>query len=234
MSQVALPIKEGSSFQHGGRTLVLVSRLGNDRLNIVDQKSNELFVVYLSDSEYPEMPDVAWLLSEWFNERIKFGDAPEKGDRSARFLELDTQACVTRSARAMWKMLWAKAAVEAEAVTTPDTLQDWIAAAPIPAIPGWEFDVARSGSRPNWRYDPKLTAMMMIRPRSRTLSRAMAVYHVHGDLIGAFMPKSGREYGLSQLPQKVDRLVVSEAPRVFRRLLNVRRSYDDDKEQVFA
>ena len=28
--------------------------------------------------------------------------------------------------------------------------------------------------------------------------------------------------------------IPSEASRVFRRLLSVRRSYDDDKEQVFA
>lgn len=208
MSQTALPIKEGASFRYGDRTLVLVSRLTNDRLNIVDQKTNELFVVYLSDSEHPEMADIAWFLSEWFNERIKFGAAIEEDNGSARYLELDTQACVSRNARSMWKMLWAKAAIEAGAVTTPDPLQDWIDAAPIPKIPGWDPDVAYSGSTPNWRYAPKLSALMKTRPRSRTLSRAMATYHVHGDLIGAFMPNAGRKYGVSQLPRKVDRLVV--------------------------
>ncbi|MHB9879007.1 hypothetical protein ACSMXM_05005 [Pacificimonas sp. ICDLI1SI03] len=203
INELPLPVVEGQAILHNERKLVFRGRVG-DCLHFVDE-DEKVFLVQDEELGGESMPGVAWFLQEFVSSKILFPTKRDpRGDRFERLRRLDTAAAVTRDPKSLIKYLWAEKASHYRVGQNEEVAKQFVAEHECPEIPAIELGIARD--KPSPLLD-QLMALSKVKPSGRTLMRWIATYERYGKAIGAFVNKSGRPVGHSQLPPKADLLV---------------------------
>lgn len=157
-------------------------RIGSELLHFT-LKNGETYLV--PSAAGPIMTDVDWAFRESAAGRLidpRLTEAPDP--RASRFEGWDDSACAKRDKMAPWRHAWGRLAVDAGISRSEDALRNWLKTAKGP------------GRKPH--------------PRSliRYMNKAGAGLPYRADVpVSAFVNKSGRLPGQSQLPDVEDRLV---------------------------
>lgn len=179
-------LAEGHALVFEGQKITFIRHLGDQMLQILDEKGKLFKVIDYNGQEV--MPTWFWMIST-FNEgtlidpgALNFTD----NERLKLHLQMDMHACAQCDRKAPWRWTWARTAL-VEGMPRSEAGQNWIDAVPIPGIPHQmlgNVDVA---------------AQFTIRPKWRALVMWMKKYELYDGRIGAFVNRSGRPDGFSQL-----------------------------------
>ena len=195
-----LPVRAGQAIRYQGAALIFHGFVG-ERLHLTDE-AGVVFLIHDKELDSQAMPDEYWLWQEFLNGRASITASGEL--RRDRLERLDIAAAIVRDPVSLKRYNWARMARAAGLRQNQAKVQAWINATPCPAVPPVTFSV--KDKLHHLTIMNKLNASFAVKPKARQLIEWMKLLQ-SGNGIGAFVNKSGRPLGYSQLPPKVDLLV---------------------------
>lgn len=182
-------IPQGLVLSYKGQRLTFQGESSPWMLDIVDENGVP-FLLVLPGTEIAIRPDVDWLLRENKAGHLVDPNDPRKalGGRNGEFLGLDRAACVARDPKAAGRYAWALAALGANIQRSEHHAKAFIALDP----------ALVEGPKPKWRSLLRWVSALDRDPHRR---------------IGNLVSVAGRQPGQSQLPRRVDMMVLEEAAR---------------------